>query len=291
LTLWENALEADPELRIHSAIAGHYWLTLGRLDEAVVWYAKAVSNEPNNPTHYAFLGWLFLDLGAPDRAEPWINRSLELGPETRWPNEVMALLHLYRDDETALDYERKSHANYSYYAFPLIFLRTHALRAGRYSDARALYQEVSPELLNEEAPKIDTEDGYMNAIDLALVLSHTDEQERADLLLDRSLQHIQTLPRLSFNGHWMSDVLIYALQGEKQKALLALRQAIDEGWRILWWYYLKHDPNLESLHDEPEYQAMVDEIEADMAKQLARVREMEKNGELEPIPEISAVIQ
>ena len=28
------------------------------------------------------------------------------------------------------------------------------------------------------------------------------------------------------------------------------------------------------------------EIEADMAAQLARVREMERNGELEPIPEL-----
>ncbi len=28
--------------------------------------------------------------------------------------------------------------------------------------------------------------------------------------------------------------------------------------------------------------------EADMAAQLARVREMEKNGELEPIPEVAA---
>ena len=49
--------------------------------------------------------------------------------------------------------------------------------------------------------------------------------------------------------------------------------------------------DLESLHDEPEFQAMVAEIEADMAEQLARVREMERNGELEPIPEISAAIQ
>ena len=43
-----------------------------------------------------------------------------------------------------------------------------------------------------------------------------------------------------------------------------------------------------STHDEPEYQAMVAEIEADMAAQLARVREMERNGELELIPEASA---
>jgi hypothetical protein len=73
--------------------------------------------------------------------------------------------------------------------------------------------------------------------------------------------------------------------------LSALRQAIDEGWRDFWWYLLKHDPTLESLHDEPEFQAMVAEIEADMAAQLARVREMERNGELEPIPEVSATTQ
>jgi hypothetical protein len=30
------------------------------------------------------------------------------------------------------------------------------------------------------------------------------------------------------------------------------------------------------------------EIEADMAAQLAQVREMERNGELEPIPEVVA---
>jgi hypothetical protein len=33
---------------------------------------------------------------------------------------------------------------------------------------------------------------------------------------------------------------------------------------------------------------MVEEIEADKAAQLERVREMEKNGELEPIPEVAA---
>ena len=55
--------------------------------------------------------------------------------------------------------------------------------------------------------------------------------------------------------------------------------------------YLKQDPILEPLHDEPEFQAMIAEIETDMAAQLARVREMERNGELEPIPEISAATQ
>ncbi len=33
---------------------------------------------------------------------------------------------------------------------------------------------------------------------------------------------------------------------------------------------------------------MMAEIRADMAEQLARVREMQRSGELEPIPELAA---
>jgi hypothetical protein len=56
----------------------------------------------------------------------------------------------------------------------------------------------------------------------------------------------------------------------------------------MWRLRLLYNPNLESIRDTPEFQAMVAEIEADMATQLERVREMERNGELEPIPEVSA---
>jgi tetratricopeptide (TPR) repeat protein len=198
----------------------------------------------------------------------------------------MQLLHLYRGDEAAaLEYGRKALAR-NPLRVPFL-LRDHALRAGRYAEARALYEESHPGLLNEGDPTVDGSNWFA-AIDLALVLSKAGEQERADLLLNRSLGQIQTLPRLGEGGYRISDVRIYALQGDKQRALSALRQAVNEGWRNLWWYYLKRDPILESLHDEPEYQAMVAEIEADMAAQLERVREMERNGELEPIPELAA---
>ncbi len=145
-------------------------------------------------------------------------------------------------------------------------------------------------MLNEGDPTVDGSN-WWDAINLALVLSKTGEQEHADLLLNRSLEYIQAMPRLGNHGYWFADAQIYALRGDKQKALSALRQAIDEGFRFLWWNFLKQDLSLESLHDEPEFQAMVAEIEADMAAQLARVREMERNGELEPIPEVSATAQ
>jgi hypothetical protein len=194
----------------------------------------------------------------------------------------MHTLHLYRGDETAaLDYARKVFA-LDPRSVPFL-LRDHELRAGRYAEARALYEKGYPELLKDDDPKVGSIN-YQAAIDLALVLAKSGEQDRADLLLSRSLQYIQTVPRRGEDGYGIADAQIYALRGDKQKALLALRQAIDEGWRSYWSYSLKYAPNLESLHDELEYQAMIAEIEADMAAQLERVREMERRGELTLIP-------
>jgi tetratricopeptide (TPR) repeat protein len=288
LAWYRKLIEIDPDFAgSYRMIGFHYWNAEGQLDEAVRWTRKSVSVDPGNPHTVASLGRLFLDLGDLDRAEYWIERSIELAPESFLPNLAMQLFHLHLGDEAAaLDYARKSHANFPRAPFAWSHLRNHALRAGRYSEARGLYEKSFPELLNEGDPTIDGSN-WGAAIGLALVLSRTGEQEHADLLLNRSFQHIQTLPRLGLGGHWISDVQIYALRGDKQKALSALRQAIDEGWRDGWWYFLKYDPILESLHDEPEYQAMVAEIEADMAEQLERVREMERNGELEPIPELA----
>jgi serine/threonine-protein kinase len=293
LAWWNEALELDPSLPIHAVVGDHYWMALGQLDQAVSWYAKAIELDPGDPNLPAYLGWLFLDLGAPDEAERWFERTIALGAESLMVSFCSAMLPLYRDqyDEAVLDAARKSLAQFPPNQTPRWLVRNHALRAGRYSEARALYENFLPELLEDDEPRIASFWRYTAAIDLALVLYKTGEQERADLLLERALQHIQTVPRLSFSGHWVADVQIYALQGKKKKALAALRQAIDQGWRTNWWYYLQRDPNLESLHGEPEFQAMVKEIKADMSAQLAHVREMERAGELAAISRGRADLQ
>jgi tetratricopeptide (TPR) repeat protein len=294
LTWYKKGLDIDPghTLTLWS-VAMHHWSVSGDYGEAVRWMRQAISANLDDPWITADLGLLYMDLGDLDQAEHWIRRSIELGPQSPMANVGMQLLYLYRGDEAAaLDYGRKADeidvAWSARNSFKLI--ADSELRAGRTSEARALYEESHPDLLGEDAP--NTEFRYSEAeIDLAAVLVRTGEQERADLLLELAFERTQTLPRLGRFGYGIADVKIYALQGDKKRALSALRQAIDEGWRRLWWYSLRLDPSLESLHDEPEYQAMVAEIEADMAAQLARVREMERNGELEPIPEVSAATQ
>jgi TolB-like protein/DNA-binding winged helix-turn-helix (wHTH) protein/Tfp pilus assembly protein PilF len=292
LAWYEQSLELDPVLDgINGRIGFYHWTVTGKLDQAVVWYRRAASLDPEQPFFATTLGAIYLDLGDSDKAEYWFERSIALRPERSAADIEMSFLHLYRGDEpAAVEQARKALTVFPGNSEALLLLRNHELSSGRYAKARTLLEKNNPDLLSDDDPKV----GTMNlgdAVNLAAVLFKTGEKERANLLLEKSLQHIQTKPRLGKNGYVLFDVEIFALQGEKQKALAALRQAIDEGWRRYWWYNLKYEPDLVSLHDEPEYQAMVAEIEDDMAAQLERVREMERNGELEPIPEIPATTQ
>jgi tetratricopeptide (TPR) repeat protein len=282
---WKKAIEIDPQLGISDAIADHYWYVTGELDQAVVWYAKAISVDPGDPALYANLGTLFLDLGAVEEAEVWLSRSVELGPKARWPNVASGLLQLYRNDDAAVEFANRTFSSFTYNWPAAWILRSHAIRAGRYSDAIALYEKISPGLLHDDPPQVDSTGAYLDAINLALALANSGEERRAETLLDRSLEFIRTIPRLGLDGFWIADVHIFAIQGKREKALAMLREAIDEGWRTLWWYYLERDPNLDSLHGDPEFQAMLEELRAEMAAKLVRVREMQSNGELTLIPE------
>jgi len=285
----KTVIEIDPAFPdAYATIGNIYWVRLGQLDEAVAWYRKAIARDPGQASGPRNLGFIYLDLGDSAQAEFWLNRSAEVQPEFWLSDMIMEPLYQHRGEEAkALEYARKNVAIEPRGPFTLAHLRNHDLRAGRYLEARAWYERGHPALLQEDQPTIH-HGNFLAAIDLALVLTKTGEQERADLLLDRSLTFISTIPRLGGmgNGYGISDVLIHALQGKTEAALTALRQAIDQRWRNGWWFYVEHDPALDSIRDEPEFQAMVEEIRAEMAAQLERVRAMEASGELEPIPDI-----
>jgi tetratricopeptide (TPR) repeat protein len=284
LAQYKKVIEIDPAFPgAYRSVGGIYWDS-GQLDEAAAWYRKAIALDPGNVPGLALLGLIYLDLGDDREAEFWIKRSLQLGPESFWTNQAMAFLSWYRGQEAeALEYVRKRPAIYQTGSIQLILLRDFDLQAGRYAEARARYGKSYPELLIEDEPTIH-QTNFRKAIDLAHVLTKTGEQERANMLLARALTYIQTIPRLGRRGYRIADVRIYALQGQTAEAFAALREAIDAGWRFRWWYYLEHDLNLESIRDEPEFQALVAEIRADMAEQLARLQEREATGELAPIP-------
>ena len=151
-------------------------------------------------------------------------------------------------------------------------LRNDDLRAGRMDDACARHEQAYPAFAGSEELQINRTNLRV-AIDYALVLDKSGHQKRANALLDCCMSFSRTIPRMGQEGYWISDSAIHSLRGDTKAALTALREAIDQGWRASWWYHLKHDPNFDAIRDEPEFQTMVKEIEADMSGQLARTRE------------------
>ncbi len=279
--------EIDPEYPGAAVSIGTiYGLAYGRLDLANLWYRKALALDPGNPWYPSILGLVFLELDDDDTAEVWIDKSLQMSPHHPWANGAMMMLHSYRGDSeqvtryanAVLSVDRRWRLGTA-----LAHGRVQDLRAGNYYEILERYESGFPELFQDVADV--NLSNYRVAIDIAGILLLTGDDDRAAGLLDKSEAQIAETIRVGFYGFWVSDVQVMALQGRTDAALTALRQAIDQAWRTDWRFFFYVDPNLDSIRDEPEFQAMRKEIEVDMATQLARAREMEANGELVPVPD------
>ncbi|MDH3748086.1 MAG: hypothetical protein OER97_07735 [Gammaproteobacteria bacterium] len=281
----QRIIEIDPDYpRAYTIMADLYWEVFAQLDEGVRWLHKAVELDPGNPDHARWLGMVYLDLGDPVAGEFWMREAMRLAPtqsDSKW-----AAVHLARytgSPEEIIAAAKALLAVSPNDWLALSVLRDADYQAGRSDAALRRYRAAKPDLVDGEDPEVNaTNWGW--AIEVANILDEVGERERAENLLNKALLAIGSRPRLGYSGFGISDVEIYALLGDKEKALNTFATAVEEGWRSSWWINTETNDNLASLHDDPRYQAIVADIQSQMAKQLARVREWEANGELASIP-------
>jgi len=288
----EKAIVIDPAFaRAYDAKATIEYQVFNRLARAMQVYVRVIKIDSGSASAYVWPGQLYLELGAPDRAGMLFDRSRDLVPDGVAALWGELLLQVFQGDIDEIDKNVNGVLKYMSTGhwiaqFSVAQLRNRSIARKQYAQALEVYSSIYPGLLDDPNLVIGTHN-YRAAIDLALVLQKTGERAKANDLLDRCHDFINKRPRLGWwGGYWISDVLILALKGEKTRALSALRQAVDEGWRSLWLYYLLHDPNLDSIRNEPTFQLIVSEIEADMSAQMQQILEMENRGEIAAFPSV-----
>ena len=150
-----------------------------------------------------------------------------------------------------------------------------ALFAGRYEDTVRWYELAFPNLRDPLRPDIDILN-FQHALQPAYALDKTGEKARAGVLYGRILDFVEGRARVGMENAGITDGYVYAALGETDKALAAIGEAIDAGWLGLYDTWTGHmSPLLEPLNGNPEFEAMVAEIEADLARQLVNVQELE----------------
>ncbi len=281
LARYRRIIEVEPDYAFaYVYIAAIYYLVDGQVDESLVWYQKAVEHDVLSPSLASAQAIAYLELGDADAARVFVERALDMSPRTFWPLWTSLLVNLYVGDEAAANRDaRVLHEVYPRNWGALKQLRNADIAEGRYESAASRYERAYRELTESEQPLVDA-GNCAAAVDLALVLIHLGQSERANDLLHGALAAIEAMPRLGTEGYWILDVQVYALQGRSDMALAALREAIDQDWKVLTWFYLDYDPNLASIRNEPEFQRLRQRIHDDLAAQAVRAEQLRASGDL-----------
>jgi TolB-like protein/Tfp pilus assembly protein PilF len=286
LARYRKAMEIDPSVpSSYLFIGSTYAHGLGRLDQAVPWFERAALIDPGSPTYSLALGGSHLDLGNIAEARRWLADAIKHGAEYQDVATVEALVHLYEGNLSKVEQiSRKVLNTDPRNPHALNMLRIVGLRTGRRIDVLDLYAKAFPELLGTDSPVIDGSN-YRSAVDLAGLLLDAGDRNRAARLLDGGESVIRSTQRMGWEGFGMLDVQIYALRGDKTRALVALREAKTAGWRsFAWRYYRDFEPALALIRGDPEFKAIFADIERDMARQRADLAARPKDAPLDFAP-------
>ena len=282
----EKILEIDPS-SVHGYVAYlQAYLSMGRFDLAWPWYLKAMDSDPDDHELWAHAAYFATLLGARDWPDQYMRRAIELGAKTQVVLKCRIHTHMLRDEfEDALAIARDAldaHLDDRWFSKNLFLrmLRDDALRANSIDSAEIAYREHRPGLF-ETSPEITVDNVYA-AADLAYLLQIAGQPERAGILIDTAMEWYEKSQPAGAHGYitTIADVQLFALKGDKRRALDTLREAVDAGWAYDWSWHI-NNRNLDSLREEPEFQTIVAELESKMAAQLKAVEALPDMGELD----------
>ncbi len=302
---YREALRIDPNHSVALRNFGVLLLGEARFDEAIPLFRRSIAVDPERFEPHGWLTHCYHFLGDDNEALRWMKAGSGSG---RGYGSKLAGSSAYRAFDAMVQGNtneyikqlriavREKANNYSVRR-PLLDAD---IRAGRFELALMRYQTLFPYLFekdhaidrlvfSEEGSYMSEKFQAMAMMEIAEILMCLGDHDRANELLDKGWEFFRAQFTLRSgwlwaygSGYGVRDAIRFALRGESDAALAAIREAVDQGFRDRLELEASH---FDSIRDEPEFKAAMAIVEADLARQLANVRRMEANGDLALIPD------
>jgi len=293
----EYSIELEPRFeQNYRMLAAWNHFVLGSLDEAIYWMRRAYEVNPETGMLAGFVAGGYAQLEMREEALAWIDRTLEMGPTHFWAWQMAGAVHLWLgDDDVAEAYFDKADAlnpgvNESIWGrnSELNKQIEEDLEAGQGERALQRYEEAFPEIAGRPVEEFEYEKLFQWQKYGGLLIE-AGEVERGRRLLEGLASHLEDKCRegwfiMKTGGDLCENLIfIYADLEDRVRTLAALQRFIvDEHRRAEWSEY--RQPAFNFVRDDPEFQELMDYLQADLAAQRERVREMERNGEMPQAP-------
>jgi len=252
---------------------------LGRLDEAVAWSILAQSMT-EDPWSIGNIMGSYFELGEIEKMRALAEQFPEDHPMFQMGKGFMLFTDSQHKEVIAalqnLELTTKIEAKFAY---PLISMS--ALMLSDYDLAQEYLLRSNPVLASDTAESVDRQN-FRSAILLAYVYTQTGKHKLADKLLAESARVVQQIPRIGLGGYGISDVHIFAIQGRRDAAIEAFRDAVDEGFVSLLSYEMwtiDQDVLIDDLRDDPRFEAMRLEIQDKIEVMRDNVRRADESDD------------
>lgn len=266
--------EIDPKNPYASHGAAMATIMGGQFAAAAYWGEINLRTDLVDPENTSTQSQIYMALGDMASAEDMVRQSLERGPEEPYPLavQVVFLTMTERGDE-AVDAARSALLGdlEDRWGSERIFLRAvrdEALRTGNYDEALGWYRRQQGDLFEEEPFVIPP--NIQRAADLGGLLIAAGDEEQGRLLLDTVIENYN-LEYVRGAANWPMGIAkaeALAQLGRNDEAIVELQRVFDDGWRGMWQWDTIYNPSFNGLRDDPRFEALLDTIATDLAKQL-----------------------
>ena len=298
------AAEIEPGWFVPWVSGAFFFRHMGRLDEAIKWERTGVNIKgPDAAPVWAWrIADAYLTLGDYASAEEWMSRALELNKPQWWIDLQQLQMHLAQESDREAhillkDWLARIPEDYlCCHSTEMLLTVADAVNFGALVEMVVGHDEHAADLfdsalsLPREQQHYDSDNnnlfghdvlvawGYLPAVNRAHLYLQAGQFDEADQLLDQSIEYLYEFDTVKHNGvllhkhfpgHHYVRASIYNLRGERKEAVAAFRMAVSNGWNRAW--YARRDPNMAGLQGDPEFQAILQDIDNRLAAMRERV--------------------